>query len=116
MERAQHSPLLNQRGLSFVAVLLALLIAAALYFGYFRMQGAMSGRSTGVAAIDASRAVACRTQRQQIERDITMWAVNHPDDPPSIAALQADGIRIPSCPEGGRYDIVGREVRCSVHR
>jgi hypothetical protein len=39
------------------------LIAAALYFGYFRMQGATSGRSSGVAAIDASRSVACRTQR-----------------------------------------------------
>src|SRR5215510_12329058 len=110
------APLRNQHGVGFVAVLLALLIAAALYFGYFRMQGATSGRSAAVSAIDASRGVACRTQRQQIERDITMWAVNHPDEPPSIAALQADGIRVPSCPECGHYDIVGREVRCSVHR
>ena len=59
---------------------------------------------------------ACRTQRQQIERDITMWAVNHPDEPPTIAALQHDGLRIPSCPEGGQYSIDGREVHCSVHR
>ena len=102
--------------MSFVAVLVALLIAAALYFGYFKMQGAMGQKSTGVAALDASRAVACRVNRQNIERDIAMWSVNHPDDPPTLGALQADGLRIPSCPEGGRYDVVGREVHCSVHR
>jgi hypothetical protein len=45
-----------------------------------------------------------------------MWSVNHPDEAPSLAALQADGLRVPSCPEGGRYVVVGREVRCSVHR
>jgi competence protein ComGC len=107
----------NQRGFGFVSILLAMLIVAALYFGYFKMQNEMSGgRSVGLSAINASREVACRTQRQQIERDITMWAVNHPDEPPTIAALQHDGLRIPSCPEGGQYSIDGREVHCSVHR
>ena len=106
---------LGESGLTFVAVLLALLIAAALYFGYFRMQGAMSGRSGGVAAIDASRAVACRSNRQNIERAITYWAVEHPDDAPSLAALERDGQHVPSCPEGGRYTVVGRAVECSVH-
>jgi competence protein ComGC len=106
----------NQHGFGFVSILLALLIVAALYFGYFKMQNEMSGRSVDLSAIDASRAVACRTQRQQIERDITLWAVNHPDEPPTIAALQHDGLRIPACPEGGQYAIDGREVHCSVHR
>ena len=106
---------LGQSGLTFVAVLLALVIAAALYFGYFRLQGAMSGRSGGVAAIDASRAVACRSNRQTIERTITYWAVEHPDDAPTLAALERAGQRLPSCPEGGRYSIVGRSVECSLH-
>ena len=107
---------LSQSGFTFVAVLLALVIAAALYFGYFRMQGAMSGRSGGVAAIDASRAVACRSNRQTIERTITYWAVDHPDEAPTLAALERDGQRVPSCPEGGRYTVVGRGVECSIHR
>ena len=107
---------LGQSGLTFVAVLLALLIAAALYFGYFRMQGAMQGRSGGMAAIDASKAVACRSNRQTIERSITYWAVEHPDDTPTLAALARDGVNVPSCPEGGRYAVVGRTVECSVHR
>ena len=102
--------------MGLVVVLIALLIAAALYFGYFKLQGAMSEKSGPMAALDASRAVACRVNRQNIERDITMWSVNHPDEVPTLAALQADGLRIPSCPEGGRYDIVGRAVQCSKHR
>ncbi|MFI5396643.1 MAG: hypothetical protein ACHQ9S_14005 [Candidatus Binatia bacterium] len=107
---------LGQNGFSFVAVLLALLIAAALYFGYFQLQSAPGERSKGIAAIDAARAVACRSNRQIIERDIALWSVNHPGETPTWAALEADGLRIPTCPEGGRYDLVGAEVHCSVHR
>ena len=106
----------SQRGLSFVSILLALLIAAALYFGYFRFANPTAERSKGITAINSTRDVACRTQRQQIERDIVMWRVNHPDDEASVAALRSDGIRIPSCPEGGTYSISGGSVSCSVHR
>ena len=106
----------NQRGVGLVAVLLALLIAAALYFGYFKMQSAMRPSGPGGTEINTVTAVVCRTNRQNIERDITMWSVDHPDEQPSFAALQAAGIRIPRCPEGGRYDLVGTHVRCSVHR
>ncbi len=107
----------NQRGLGFVSVLLTLLIIGVLYLGYFKMQSSMSGNhSAGIAALNASRDIACRTQRQQIERDIMMWSVNHPDEPPTLAALQHDGLHIPDCPEGGRYSIDGREVHCSLHR
>ena len=106
----------GQRGFSFVAVLLALLIAAALYFGSFHFQSLTSERAKGIAAIDAARAITCRTNRQTIERDIVLWSVNHPDEAPTLAALQAEGLHIPSCPEGGRYEIVGHEVHCSVHR
>lgn len=124
--QVRHSPapagtfsfglLLNQSGFGFVSVLLALLIAAALYFGYFGFQRTSGERAKGIAAIDASRAVACRTNRRNIERDITLWGVNHPGETPTLAALQADGLRIPTCPEGGRYDIAGTDVHCSVHR
>jgi len=107
----------NQRGFGFVSILLTLLILAVLYLGYFKMPNTMSGsRSAGIAAINTSRDIACRTQRQQIERDVMMWSVNHPDEPPTLAALQRDGLHIPACPEGGQYSIDGREVHCSVHR
>ena len=106
----------NERGAGFVALLIALLIAAALYFGYFKMHSATATRSVGIAAIDASRAVACRANRQNIERDINFWSVNHPDEAPTLAALAKDGLRVPSCPEGGRYAIVGQHVACSRHQ
>jgi hypothetical protein len=107
---------LTESGFGFVAVLLALLIAAALYFGYFHFQGSSGEHAKGITAINAARAVACRANRQNIEREIQLWAVNHPDETPTFAALQAEGFRIPSCPEGGQYEIVGDEVECSVHR
>jgi len=106
----------SQRGFSFVSVLLALLIAAALYFGYFGFQRTSHEHSTGLVAVSASREVACRTNRQNIERDIVLWAVNHAGETPTLAALQADGLRIPACPEGGRYELSGTQVHCSVHR
>jgi competence protein ComGC len=106
----------DEGGFSFVAVLLALLIGAALYFGYFHFQSVTGEHAKGVAAIDAARAVACRANRQNIEREIALWSVNHPGETASLAALRSEGFRIPSCPEGGRYEIVGHEVHCSVHR
>lgn len=106
----------RQSGFTFVAVLLALLVAAALYFGYLHMQSGSGDRAKGLSAIDASRAVACRTNRQNIERDIALWSVNHPGETPTLAALQAEGLRLPTCPEGGRYEIAGDGVQCSIHR
>jgi hypothetical protein len=105
-----------ESGFSFVAVLLALLIAAALYFGYFHFQSVTGEHAKGIVVIDAARAVSCRVNRQNIEREIVLWSVNHPGETPSLAALQAEGLQIPSCPEGGSYEIVGHEVHCSVHR
>ena len=116
-EKTLGAALRNQRGFGFVSILLTLLILAVLYFGYFKMQNTMSGsRSAGISAINTSRELACRTQRQQIERDVMMWSVNHPDEPPTLAALQHDGLHIPACPEGGQYSVDGRAVHCSVHR
>ena len=105
----------SERGASFIAVLMAMLIVGALYFGYLKLNTAKSERAVGIAAIDASRVVACRTNRQTIERSLVMWSVNHPDEAPSLAALEADGIGVPSCPEGGRYELEGRQVQCSKH-
>ena len=105
----------DQRGMGLLAILVALLIAAALYLGYLRLADGGGERAVGVRAIDAGRAVACRVQRQELERDLVAWAVSHPDDVPSLSALDADGLRVPSCPEGGRYNLVGQSVTCSVH-
>ena len=106
---------MRQSGFTFVAVLLTLLIAAVLYFGYFHMRSGTGERAKGIKAIDASRAVACRANRQNIERDLVLWSVNHPGEAPTLAALQAEGLRLPTCPEGGSYAIAGDKVRCSVH-
>jgi len=108
-------PLGNQRGAGFVGIVVVLLILLVLVMGYVRLH--MGGeRAKRVTAVDASRGVACRVQRQQLERDIMVWSVDHPDDPPSIPALAASGLRVPSCPEGGQYSVTARAVVCSVHR
>jgi len=104
----------NQRGLGAIALIVALLIIAVLYLGYFRMQSAMSEKKTTITAIDNSRAFACKTNRQTVEREIQMWLVNHPGETPALAALAADG-HVATCPEGGTYSLEGVQVRCSKH-
>jgi hypothetical protein len=105
----------DSQGMGFMSVLVALLILAVLYFGYFKMQSVTSDQAVGTTAIDASRAVACRTQRQAAERDIMMWSVDHPDETPTLASLERAGVHIPQCPEGGTYSIEGKHLRCSLH-
>ncbi len=115
LARAATHALENQRGFGFVSVLLALLIAAVLYFGYFKMQDTMSARSTGIAALDSSRTVACRANEANIESNIQLWAVDHPGEDATIDALRASGLNIPTCPSGGTYSITANKVHCSIH-
>jgi hypothetical protein len=105
----------DRRGLSFVSVLVTLLILAALYFGYLRSPSSDGERSVGIQSLDASRAVACRTQRQGIERDLQMYAANNDRPPGSLDELRRSGIGVPDCPEGGRYALAGGRVTCSAH-
>lgn len=114
--RGAGRPARNQHGFGFVAILLALLIVAVLYFGYFKMQNSMSQqRTTAVSSLDASRAVACRANKASIESNIQLWAVDHPGEQPTIDALRAAGLNIPTCPSGGAYTITAGQVHCSIH-
>jgi hypothetical protein len=94
---------------------MALVIAAALYFGYFRTRGSVSEQKVGIAAIEGSRSFACRTNRQTIERQLTSWLVNHDGDVPTLGDLEAEMGPLPTCPEGGRYALAGHAVSCSKH-
>lgn len=105
----------SEAGFGFAAVLMALLIAAVLYFGYFKMQDTRGGQATRITALDTTRDVACRSNRQTIERAIVMWSVNHDGEAPSLNGLAQDGIDVPSCPEGGTYSLAGNSVHCSKH-
>jgi hypothetical protein len=102
----------NPRGFSFVSVLFALVIVGVLYFGYFRMSSITGEKAIGIQGIQASKGVACRTQRQQIERDVQAYVMTHDAPPNSLGAL---GVLIPACPEGGRYALAGTHVTCSLH-
>jgi hypothetical protein len=106
----------RESGLGFVSILMALVILAALYFGYFHFQAGVVDLKQGKTAIDLSRDFACRTNRQTIERALTMWRVNHEGENPSLEALATSQTSLPVCPEGGRYSLAGGHVQCSVHR
>ena len=105
----------SQRGLGAIALILALLLIGVFYLAYTHLRSTVGERQRTVTAIDATRAFACKTNRQTVEREIQLWQVNHPGEPPSFAALEADGIHIPSCPEGGTYSLEGLSVHCSRH-
>jgi competence protein ComGC len=107
----------SERGAAGLAsMLMVLLILGALYLGYAGMPDFRAKRGTGPAQVEAARDVACKMQRQQIERDIEVWKIDHSDEEPSLAALRSSGINIPACPERGTYDVHGSSVVCSVHR
>lgn len=105
----------SERGIGVVALLIVLFVAAVLYVGYRELRSAATVQQPPLAALDSSRAFACKTNRQTVEREIQMWLVNHPGETPSFAALEADGVRVPSCPQGGTYSLEGSTVRCSKH-
>ena len=60
-----------------------------MYFGYHQMQDAMQAPRRAVTAIDASKAFACKTNRQTAEREVQMWLVNHPGETPTLGAPSA---------------------------
>lgn len=105
-----------ERGSGFVALLLALLVVAALYVGFPKFEGVVGETSAGLSAVEAGGAGACQANRRTIERAIVVWAINHPDERPTLAGLASDGLTIPSCPDGGRYELLDRRAQCTVHR
>lgn len=114
-ERSPLRRLRQQRGSALAAVLVAMLIAVMLYFVYFEGKKSTGERTGGQTAIDAAQNVACRSTRQLIERDIDLWSVGHPGEPPTLEALARSGLRVPTCPQGGSYSLVDRHVECSLH-
>jgi hypothetical protein len=115
MQGARRSSLASPSGMSFVSMLLALVILAALYFGYFHFQSGVVDIKKGETAIDRSRDFACRMNRQTIERELTLWRANHEGETPTLEALAAAKSSLPRCPEGGRYSLEGSHVQCSIH-
>ncbi|MBI4515466.1 MAG: hypothetical protein HY699_06595 [Deltaproteobacteria bacterium] len=105
----------REGGFSFVSILLAMLLLAVLYFGYFRLSSSSGEKGAGIQSLQTSKGIACRTQRQQIERDVQAYSMSHDGPPHSLAELEREGIRVPSCPEGGRYALAGIQITCSTH-
>jgi len=94
-----------------VVALLALLIAAFLYLGGFQAGETTQRTRQTVVAVDNSKAFACKSNRQTVEREIQMWLVNNPGETPSLAAVGSTA----RCPQGGDYALDGLAVRCSKH-
>jgi len=109
----------GQRGIAGLTLIAGVFITAILLVVFLRTQvkkgDGEGGADSEVSALDKARGVACRANRATVERDIQMWLVGHPGDKPTIAALEADNIRIASCPEGGTYAIEGVAVVCDKH-
>ena len=108
-------PRCGQRGFGVMGLVLVLLLIALGYLGYLRLLTPRYETQRATTAIDASKAFACATNRQTIEREVQMWLVNHPGEQPSMAALAADGTGRATCPEGGIYSLDGLRVHCSKH-
>src|SRR5258708_40026397 len=89
-----------QRGLGAIALILALLLIGGFYLAYAHLRSTVGERQRTITAIDATRAFACKTNRQTVEREIQLRQVQHPGDPPSFAALEAGGAHSPRCPGG----------------
>ena len=101
--------------MSFITILAALAVMAAIYAGYFNLSDSDSTMSRGVELEDASQAMSCGMNRRSIEQAMTRWEITHPDQQPTIERLERDGILVKQCSEGGELRIEGKKVLCSVH-
>jgi archaellin len=101
----------GQSGIGALGVIAAVLIAAFLYVAYHAMQAGMQPTKRAVSTLDTSKAFACKTNRQTVEREIQMWLVNNPGETPSLAVIGSTA----QCPEGGEYTLTGVHVSCSKH-
>ncbi len=98
-----------------MGLVLVLVLIALGYLGYLRLHAGPREAQRAATTLDSSKAFACRTNRQTIEREVQMWMVTHPGEAPSLSALAADGAGRATCPEGGAYSLDGVHVHCSRH-
>lgn len=106
----------QQRGVSLVSLVAALLILGLLYVGFDSLS--RSGNpllESTETAMAQGKDVACRLNRLEIERSIMTWTLSHPGREPTLQLLRDEQIHVPPCPEGGKLSLVGRQVRCSLH-
>ncbi len=114
--REPHVGASLERGVSLVSILAVLLILGMIYLGYdtLRRGGPIWAENTA-AGLHASAATACRLNRMETERTILTWTISHPGQTVTLEELRKAGLHVPDCPDGGRLELEGRRVLCSLH-
>lgn len=103
----------NQRGFYLIGLLIVLLIIAVLYGKQLFPDKSGPGALT---YIDRSKVAACSVDRSTLTTTITTWGMSHPGQAVTIENMRNSGTNIPTCPEGGTYEIgPDNVVYCSKH-
>lgn len=106
----------TQKGFSLVSVLAVVVIGGLLYAGYLSL---MSGKSTvpesSGSLMSVPKSTACEMNRNALKNALLSWSVRNPGKQPSIRGLEASGVTIPQCPDGGRFQLKDDKVVCSMH-
>jgi len=109
----------RRRGnLSLVGMLVVLLIIAILVNNQLSNPGG-GGYGTvnnATANIEKGREAACTANRVGGRLNVNMWLMQNQGQTPTMEALNAAGMRIQPCPDGGTYTFLeGGEIHCSKH-
>jgi ribosomal protein S11 len=106
----------SERGFSFASLVTVLLIAGILYISYTGLVSVReSAPSDPLEATAVSKDVACKMNRQALEKQLLNWMGRNPGKDASIRSLAASGVNIPRCPDGGKLRIEDGKVECSTH-
>jgi competence protein ComGC len=107
----------TQKGFSLVSILAVLVIGGLLYVGYSSLGSTKEAAPGSLSrTMSTSKSLACDMNRKAIESSLLNWTVRNPGKEPSLKDLKASGIPVPECPDGGRLQLQGDKVSCSIHK
>jgi uncharacterized protein (UPF0333 family) len=97
-------------------LLVVVVVLAILAGGYFARDNPSSESSTYRRSINQANDAACLANRAMLRTAIETFRIENPNTPITRENLEAKGIRVPVCPQGGAYGWTrDHQVICSKH-
>jgi competence protein ComGC len=97
-------------------LLVVVAVLSILMGGYFARDGADTESSTYRRTMNKANDTACIANRATLRTQIEMFRMDNASLPVTTENLQAKGVQVPTCPQGGAYGWTkDNTVLCNKH-